>query len=199
MVLAHPMLEEGSTFLPCCYGYGSTIRRSQGADLDLGCIYFDQKMTAGRVYGYVAASRFKSRAGCYLYGKMRRTDFLPVGEEQPDEVLERGFESESSDEDDGCRLEYAFPEEDSCCSEAGDPDGPSGHCLVDFIQVCLFMIVRAGAVCCRKDFFCWEYGWALRCGICLISVAGVLVYVCTGRCVFILMSPGRRLIHTCHV
>ena len=90
-------------------------------------------MPAGRGYGYVAASCFKSRAGCYLYGKMRRTDFLPVGEEQPDEVLERGFDSESSDEDDGCGLEYAFPEEDSCCSETGDPDGPSGHCLVDFI------------------------------------------------------------------
>ena len=63
MVLVHPMEEQGAIFLPCCYGYGSTIRRSQGADLDLGCIYFDQKMSARRVYGYVAASRFKSRAG----------------------------------------------------------------------------------------------------------------------------------------
>ena len=29
-------------------------------------------------YGYVAASRFKSKAGVYLYGKVRRTDFIPV-------------------------------------------------------------------------------------------------------------------------
>ena len=33
------------------YLYGSTIRRSQGADLVLGYIYFDQKMPAGRGYG----------------------------------------------------------------------------------------------------------------------------------------------------
>ena len=133
MVLVHPMEEEGQIFLPCSYGYGSTIRRSQGADLDLGCIYFDQKMPAGRGYGYVAVSRFKSRAGCFLYGKMRRTDFLPVGEVQTDEVLERDIESQSSDEDDGCGLEYAFSEGDECISELGDEDGDSGHQLVDFI------------------------------------------------------------------
>ena len=75
----------------------------------------------------------KVALGCYLHGKMRRTDFLPVGEAHPDEVLERGIDSEPSDEDDGCGLENAFDEEDECCSEAGDPDGSSGHCLVDFI------------------------------------------------------------------
>ena len=31
-----------------------------------------------------------------------------VGEEQPDEVLERGFDSEFSGGDDGCGLECAF-------------------------------------------------------------------------------------------
>ena len=131
MVLIHPIEEEGQFFLPCCYGYGSTIRRSQGADLDLGCIYFDQKMPAGRGYGYVATSRFKSRAGCFLYGKMRRTDFLPVGEAQPDEVLERGTDSQSSDEDDGGGLEYAFSEDDECISESGDHE--CGNSLVDSV------------------------------------------------------------------
>ena len=29
-------------------------------------------------YGYVAASRFRSADGIYLYGRIRRTDFLPV-------------------------------------------------------------------------------------------------------------------------
>ena len=90
MVLVHPMEERGEVFLPCCYGYATTIRRAQGADLSLGCIYMDHKFPAGRGYGYVACSRFKTRAGCFLYGKLRRTDFLPVGEEQEDEVLERG-------------------------------------------------------------------------------------------------------------
>ena len=50
---------------------------------------------AGRGYGYVGASRFRERAGVYLYGKLRRTDFLPVGEEKEDEVLERGYLSVS--------------------------------------------------------------------------------------------------------
>ena len=31
MVLVHPMEESGSIFLPCCYGYATTIRRAQGA------------------------------------------------------------------------------------------------------------------------------------------------------------------------
>ena len=42
-VLAHPMEEDGATFLPCCYGYATTIRRAQGASLTLGCIFFDQR------------------------------------------------------------------------------------------------------------------------------------------------------------
>ena len=38
-------------------------------------------LVTGRGYGYVAVSRFKRRGGVYLYGKLRRTDFLPVGED----------------------------------------------------------------------------------------------------------------------
>ena len=43
MVLVHPQEVEGQVFLPCCYGYSTTVRRAQGASLDQGCIYFDQK------------------------------------------------------------------------------------------------------------------------------------------------------------
>jgi hypothetical protein len=43
-----------------------------------------------------------------LYGKLRRTDFLPVGEEQEGEVLERGYLSVSSDDEDGNGLEQAY-------------------------------------------------------------------------------------------
>ena len=54
-----------------------------------------------RGYGYVAVSRFRTQAGCYLYGKLRATDFLPVGPEQEDEQLYRGVHSASgSDSDD---------------------------------------------------------------------------------------------------
>ena len=98
LVLVHPVEEKGDRFLPLAYGYATTVRRAQGASLDLGCIYFDQKKRgAGRGYGYVAVSRFKSREGCFLYGKLRQTDFLPVGEGTESEILERGVLSETSD------------------------------------------------------------------------------------------------------
>ena len=95
MVLVHPMKDsDGGTFLPCCYGYATTIRRAQGADMHHGCVYFNQKKrAAARGYGYVGVSRFNTRAGCFLYGKLRRSDFLPGGEELEEEVLERGYES----------------------------------------------------------------------------------------------------------
>ena len=91
------MREDGLTFLPCCYGYATTIRRAQGVPLTCGAVYFDQhRHAAHRGYGYVAVSRFRTQAGCHLYGKLRVTDFLPVGPEQEDEQLYRGVQSESA-------------------------------------------------------------------------------------------------------
>ena len=87
MVLVHPIVEEwrdedGGTyrrsFLPCSYGYSTTIRRAQGSTMDLGALYFDHTYPPDCGYGYVAASRFRSAAGIYLYGRIRRTDFLPA-------------------------------------------------------------------------------------------------------------------------
>ena len=43
-------------------------------------------------------------------GKLRRTDFLPVGEEQEGEVLERGYDSVSPDDRSGRGINYAFSE-----------------------------------------------------------------------------------------
>ena len=43
LVLVHPIEEDGATFLPCCYGYATTIRRAQGASLEQGCVWFNQK------------------------------------------------------------------------------------------------------------------------------------------------------------
>ena len=48
----------------------------------------------------MAVSRFKSREGCFLCGKLRQTDFLPVGEEDETEILERGVLSETTDTED---------------------------------------------------------------------------------------------------
>jgi len=94
-------------------------------------MFFDQPMPAGRGYGYVAASRFKTRDGCFLYGKLPRTDFLPVGSPQPDEILERGYESVDSDDEEGKGLEYAFdPDEDVW--DALDMSKDPGNLLNDF-------------------------------------------------------------------
>ena len=77
-------------------------------------------MVAGRGYGYVAVSRFRRRNGVYLYGKLRRTDFLPGGEPTADEVLERGYDSASTDSENG-GLEYAFPD------SASEPEVDGDH------------------------------------------------------------------------
>ena len=112
MILIHPMKDDGGVFLPCCYGYATTIRRAQGATLEHGCLFFDNPYhPAVRGYGYVAVSRFKSRGGVYLFGKLRRTDFLPVGPDLESEVLQRGYESVDSDDEEGCGLEHAHQED----------------------------------------------------------------------------------------
>ena len=94
--LSHPTEQNGERFLPWCYGYATAIRRAQGADLFHGAIYFEQKkFPAARGYAYVACSRFKSRQGVCLYGKLRRSDFLPMGATKDAEQLERGYQSDS--------------------------------------------------------------------------------------------------------
>ena len=109
LVLVHPIRDKGATFLPCCYGYATTIRRAQGADLHHGCVYMDQmKRVASRGYAYVACSRFKSRSGCHLYGSLRVSDFLPVGEPQEGEITERGYLSLDSDDSEGPGFEMAM-------------------------------------------------------------------------------------------
>jgi hypothetical protein len=122
LVLVHPMEEHGITFLPCCYGYATTIRRAQGASLDNGCVYFENKRHhAGRGYAYVAISRFRTRAGCHLYGKLRLSDFLPVGVDRDDEVWERGDSSQTS----GSEYEGACYRNPDEYSDPEDPDADS--------------------------------------------------------------------------
>jgi len=79
MILVHPVRSGDVVHLPCAYGYATTIRRAQGQSLDIGCLYFDHCYPPERGYGYVGASRFRTRAGVYHFGKLRRTDWLPVG------------------------------------------------------------------------------------------------------------------------
>ena len=44
---------------------------------------------------------------CYWYGKLRRTDFLPIGPDRDDEVFERGSDSADSDSEEDCEMAYA--------------------------------------------------------------------------------------------
>ena len=57
-VLVHPIYDGKLLFLPCTYGYATTIRRSQGGTYVHGAIWFDHSYPPERGYGYVAASRF---------------------------------------------------------------------------------------------------------------------------------------------
>ena len=137
-VLVHPREEDGCRFLPCVYGYATTIRRAQGADLDHGCLYFDHTRPAARGYGYVGASRFKTRDGCYIFGKVRQTDFLPVGDGADAEVLLRGYYSVDSDDEDGPGIENAFAHRYGNDEDQGPDawstasDDVAGNDLLDF-------------------------------------------------------------------
>ena len=100
-ILVHRITEGKVEFLPCTYGYATTIRRAQGSSLLLGALYFDLRgYPPERGYGYVGASRFKWADRIFHFGAIRRTDWLPVnmGREDPDEQTRRSAQSDSDDE-----------------------------------------------------------------------------------------------------
>ena len=78
----------------------------------------------------MAVSRFRTRLGCYYFGRIRRSDFLPVGEEGEDEVLERGYYSVDSSDDEERGREYRFADQTSVSDEASEPAG-AGVCSID--------------------------------------------------------------------
>ena len=47
--------------------------------------------------GATASAHFKSKAGLFHYGRIRRTDWLPVGPELDTEQLRRGPESDDGE------------------------------------------------------------------------------------------------------
>ena len=98
-----------------------------------GCWYFENtRCPAARGYAYVGCSRFKSRQACYLYGKLRRSDFLPVGDQKEGEVVERGYESLDSDDDEGLGLEYAF--QSTAFDDIEEEDKDAGMVDIDFMD-----------------------------------------------------------------
>eukprot|EP00971_Amphidinium_carterae_P144783 2868756-Amphidinium_carterae.2 len=77
-VLVHPVSINGNKFLPVVYGYATTIRRAQGATLELVALWFDKRML-DRGYAYVGCSRVRQRQDLYHVDKVRRSDWLPIG------------------------------------------------------------------------------------------------------------------------
>jgi hypothetical protein len=97
-VLVHPIHHNGQCFMPCAYAYATTMRRAQGSTLHLVGLVFDRKC-ADRGYAYVGASRVKRADALFLVGRVRRTDWLPVGGDAATEQLVRSGASQSTDED----------------------------------------------------------------------------------------------------
>ena len=123
MVLVHPIRVGKQVFLPCCYGYATTIRRAQGSSLHLGALWFDHCYPPERGYGYVGASRFRSRDGLFLYGRIRRSDWTPVGAQKDDWALRRGCDSMSSESDnDSGRSVSVSSDSDSRGYQSDDSD-----------------------------------------------------------------------------
>ena len=115
-VLAHPIWDKKRCFLPCTYGYATTIRRAQGATYHHGCMWFDHCHPPEPGYGYVGASRFRTKGGIYLLGQIRRTDWIPVRHGGDDEDLQL-YRSELSDED----YDSAEEEREAVAATHADP------------------------------------------------------------------------------
>ena len=80
-ILVHAVADAGSSlFVPAVYGYAMTIRRTQGCTLAMAGLKFDRRV-ADRGYGYAGASRVRHKSDVFVVGRVRRTDWLPVGED----------------------------------------------------------------------------------------------------------------------
>ena len=106
MVMVYPVSFQRRTFLPAVYGYGCTVRRTQGLSLWHGAVYFDGRVwPRPRGHAYVAVSRFRRALGVFHYGPLRRSDWLPTDEcedehVRPGEDSPADWDSESEESED---------------------------------------------------------------------------------------------------
>ena len=155
MLMVHPVCFQRRVFLPCVYGYGCTVRRTQGLSLWHGAVFLN-----GRVYprprghAYVAVSRFRRALGVFHYGPLRRSDWLPTAvcddeQDRPGELSPRDWDSrsEASDEypgglggmvDSDSESQGAFPgaEDESSEEEGCVGDDGMAHPLSSSESVC---------------------------------------------------------------
>jgi len=123
-ILVHPVHFKNLKFMPVTYAYATTIRRAQGATLEMGGLRFDRRRP-DRGYAYVGASRFKRRADVWHIGHIRRTDWLPVGGDR-DGVEQHfpGVESSSS----GSEPESEDDDEEQTDADDDDDDDRDDEC-----------------------------------------------------------------------
>ena len=119
MVIVHPIQQGDQRFLPCVYGYAMTTRKAQGSSMDFVVLYFDLFKAAPRGFGYVGASRARSSAGLFYFGKVRRTDWLPVGGDANEEQVTRGYDSKDSSSE-GRARSYDESDDDQEYQESSD-------------------------------------------------------------------------------
>jgi nucleoside-triphosphatase THEP1 len=115
-ILVHPVKYDGEHFMPYSYGYATTMRKAQGSTMDLVCLWFDHKYAPDRGYAYVGASRVRRAIDLYLMGKIRRSDWLPVGmDARGGEQERRGSDSDST-----------FRDSDEASEDQGGSDSDTG-------------------------------------------------------------------------
>ena len=96
-ILVYPITVNGRRYLPVAYGYATTMRRAQGATRDAIGLLFDRRMP-DRGYAYVGTSRAKLSSMVFHLGRIRQTDWLPVGGTASEEHTCLSALSDSSDE-----------------------------------------------------------------------------------------------------
>ena len=130
-ILVHPITMDNCMFVPFTYGYAMTIRRSQGSTLDLVGLWFDHTYPADRGYAYVGSSRVRRAIDLYLMGKIKRTDWLPVGGDEAQEQTRRDLDSQTTcaDSNANSQDENSLDESDSDIDPgASDSDEPAPVC-----------------------------------------------------------------------
>jgi len=121
MVVVYPITIGKERFLPCVYGWAMTTRKAQGCSLDYAVLYFDLFKPAPRGFAYVGASRVRTSGGLFYFGKIRRSDWLPVGGDTTGaiEQVTRGSDSEDTSESGGAPS-IDESSEDDCELAMGD-------------------------------------------------------------------------------
>ena len=99
-----------------------TTRKAQGSSVDYAVLYFDLFKPAPRGFAYVGASRVRTSAGLFYFGKIRRSDWLPVGGDPMNEQVDRGADSSDSSES-GRAPSIDESSEDECGLSMGEDSG----------------------------------------------------------------------------